>query len=349
MEDQSPGYARIVGAIRARGVGARLETPLPFFQVPRQPWWALRVARRWGSALAILGMIIGTGLLWQKVAINEVAGHNGESSVTMTKQTNQMLPMSMMIGSKTPAEVGIRVEWLSRPATGQPGQAVTLIYRMVDSENGETITDLPISHERPMHLIIVSRDLTQFRHIHPELAADGSYQVETMLPQAGTYLLFNEFTWDEQPVLDQRELIVGQPTTTEAKLAPDRSPKTANQVTASLTGPEHIRAGEATTFALTVTKDGQPVTDLAPYLGAAAHVAIVAEDGDDFAHTHGEVKTGDTADHGDHEASHDQLPTAFGPEITIEHTFSEGGRYKIWVEFNHGGTIVPVAFVVEVY
>jgi hypothetical protein len=39
-----------------------------------------------------------------------------------------------------------------------------------------------------------------------------------------------------------------------------------------------------------VTEDGEPVTDLSPYLGAAAHVAIVSEDGEEFAHGHGEAK-----------------------------------------------------------
>lgn len=348
MDAQSSPCARTGGAIHARGGVTPPETAFPSFEAPRRPRWTRNAAWRCVSALAILALMIGSGSLWPKAESGEAVAHNVEGSVIMTKQ---MLPMSMMMDFQTPAEAGIRVDWLSQPATGRPGQAVTLTYRLVDAESGETIRDLLISHERPMHLIIVSRDLTQFQHIHPELAADGSYQVETVLAEAGTYLLFNEFTWNGQTVLDRRELVVGQPTTAEAELAPDRSPETVNQVTVALTGTEHIRADEATTLTLTVTKEGQPVTDLAPYLGAAAHVAVVSEGGDDFAHTHGEVRTGDTAghgEHGDHEASHDQLPAAFGPEITIEHTFSEVGRYKVWVELNHGGQIIPVAFVVEV-
>jgi uncharacterized cupredoxin-like copper-binding protein len=257
---------------------------------------------------------------------------NGEDHEAMDGQDT-----STAMGTVDPAAAGVRIEWASEPAAPRPGQPVALTYRLADAESGETITDLPIDHERPMHLILVSRDLGQFQHIHPELGPDGAYRVETTLPTGGTYLLYDEFKRGDQTVLDRRELVVGEASATGAELAPDPAPKT-------------VRAGEPARFTFGVTQNGQPVTDLEPYLGAAAHVAVVAEDASRFAHAHGEV-VGD--EHGEGDGGHTAdgghaLPAAFGPEIGFEHTFPEPGFYKVWAQFGHQGRVITAPFVVEV-
>jgi hypothetical protein len=33
-------------------------------------------------------------------------------------------------------------------------------------------------HERDLHLIVVNRELTTFRHVHPTLDADGTWSVD---------------------------------------------------------------------------------------------------------------------------------------------------------------------------
>lgn len=252
-----------------------------------------------------------------------------------------------------PAEVGLRVEWSSAPAAPAPGQLVTLSYRVVDEESGAVVTDLPLDHERPMHLILTSRDLTQFQHIHPELGEDGAYRVETTLPAAGTYLLYDEFVHEGQTVLDRHELTVGEPSPAGAALTPDLAPKPVAGLTVALTAPAAIRAGEAAHFTFTATRAGQPVTDLAPYLGAAAHVAIVSDDATAFAHTHGAavaaaVEPAPAEDgHATEEDAHG-VPAAFGPEVQVEHTFPTPGRYKVWVQINHNDQVMTAPFTVAV-
>jgi len=143
-------------------------------------------------------------------------------------------------------------------------------------------------------------------------------------------------------VLDRRELVAGEPSRTGAALTPDLTPKTVDGITVALDGPETIRAGEPARFAFTLTRDGAPVTDLAPYLGAAAHVAIVSEDASDFAHTHGEaVGTASPGDDGH------PVPAAFGPEVRVEHAFPKPGRYKLWVQIGHDGKVLTVPFAAE--
>jgi hypothetical protein len=229
-----------------------------------------------------------------------------------------------------------------------------------EAGSGEVISELPVDHERQMHLIAVSRDLEQFQHIHPEPDASGDFAVTTEFPVEGTYALFDEFVRDGRKVLDRREIEVGAGGGASS-LSPDLEPKTVDGLTVSLEAPEGIRAGEEASFTYTLVKeDGTPADDLRPYLGAPAHVAIVSEDTQEFAHTHGEAAGSSESDasgsggHGDEggaesdeHAGHGEGQT-FGPEIGFHHTFESPGAYKIWAQFNHHGSVITVPFVVEV-
>jgi Cu+-exporting ATPase len=93
-----------------------------------------------------------------------------------------------------------------------------------------------------------------------------------------------------------------------------------------------------------LTRGGRPVTDLSPYLGAAAHVAIVSEDTRSFAHTHGEVGRQGTRGGMDMPAA----PARFGPSVPFRHVFGRAGLYKIWAQFGYHGRVLTVPFVVLV-
>jgi len=316
-------------------------------------------------AIGLLALAIGAGALWlsDRSGMGVTAEHGSMAGASDMDSNGGEEHVAMEMGAADqvvdPATAGTRIEWVSEPEAPQPEQPTTFSYHVIDAESGQTITDLPLDHERPMHLILISGDLVQFQHIHPEQAADGSYIVETKLPTAGTYLLYNEFVHDGQTVLDQRELVVGEPSSADAALTPEKAPKTVNGMTVSLSAPETIQAGETAHFTFEVTRDGAPVTDLEPYLGAAAHVAVVTGDGSGFAHTHGEAapsSTSTTEDDGHaddgaegeaHGAGH-AVPTAFGPQVAVEHTFAEPGLYKLWAQFSHDGQVITVPFVVEV-
>jgi Cu+-exporting ATPase len=317
-------------------------------------------------AIGLLALAIGAGALWLSersgMGITNAAPDHG----AMTTQ-NEAAPAASdhddgaaqaddaatNAAVVSPEAAGLSLEWSSSPGEPQVGQPVTVAYRLVDDESGEVVTDLPLDHERPMHLILTSRNFTEFQHVHPELGEDGTFRVEVTLPAAGTYLLFDEFVHDGQTVLDERELIVGEPTRDIATLTPDLTPKTIEGRTVELIAPESIAAGQPVHFQFAVSQDDQPVTDLAPYLGAAAHVAILSEDTTDFAHTHGEAIAAESHDesenddHGAGEAAHD-VPAAFGPAVEVEHTFAAPGTYKVWVQFNHDGQVLTAPFAIEV-
>ena len=251
-----------------------------------------------------------------------------------------MQGMAMEMPTVDPATAGLEVDLTSDPAHARPNQQTALHYLITGTNSSTPLTNFPIEHERPMHLVAVSEDLSQFQHLHPEVGPDGTWSATTTFPETANYVLFDEFVYNGQQVLDRREFMVGEASPTSASLSPDLSAKTEAGLTASLSAPETINAGEDTSFTLQVTRDGRPVTDLEPYLGAPAHVVIVSSDTRDFAHTHGEVNGMESMD--------SPPPSAFGPDIRVHHTFPRAGLYKIWFQFGYQGSVITVPYVVEV-
>src|SRR5205085_10787812 len=60
------------------------------------------------------------------------------------------------------AEFGIEPEKVAA------GEAANLRFD-IKNERGESIRFLQYVHEKPLHLLIVSNDLQEFYHVHPEL------------------------------------------------------------------------------------------------------------------------------------------------------------------------------------
>lgn len=234
-----------------------------------------------------------------------------------------------------------------------------ITYQLKDKAGSPvTVDGLAITHEKPMHLIVVSSDLRQFAHIHPAHQAEGRYTVNTTLPEAGNYLLFNEFfTADGTMQIERNELSTSESHSAEASatmLAPDLNTQhEVGELSVVLTpNVQKVRRRSPVTFTLTASKDGQPVTDLEPYLGAPCHVVIISADTKQFAHTHGDLPGG--AMSGDMSGSNmanmmmPTPPARFGPGIQFTHTFMQAGMYRVWVQFGYKGDVVTTAHNVQV-
>src|SRR5881409_806950 len=57
----------------------------------------------------------------------------------------------------------------------------------VKYSRGASIRFLQFVHERPLHLIVVSADLSSFDHIHPELGVGDAYRVTHAFAHGGAY------------------------------------------------------------------------------------------------------------------------------------------------------------------
>jgi hypothetical protein len=193
---------------------------------------------------------------------------------------------------------------------------------------------LAIVHEKPLHLILVSRDLSFFAHEHPERQADGTYALDFAFPKPGEYVLFGDFTPEGATgqVVRMAVTVTGEAAPAKPLTVDDRTrPKRFGELTVAL-APPSIHAGEETGLTFTLERAGKAVTDMRPYLGAMGHCVVVDEGAAKFLH------------------SHPQEVQAAGPANVVQfHTaFPDPGKYKVWGQFDVGGSVLVADFVVDV-
>jgi hypothetical protein len=199
----------------------------------------------------------------------------------------------------------------------------------VEGADGQPVTEFDELHERCMHLIVVRRDGAEFRHLHPEMDATGAWTVPVGFDRAGVYRAFADFSVD-----GEQETLVGDLFVFGGDF--EARPFPAPQVVDSTDGYEvrlataEPRAGEHAELRFAVSRGGRPVDDLAPYLGAKGHLVALREGDLAFLHVHPEE--GDDAPN----------------EIVFDATFPTAGRYRLYLQFRHGGAVRTAEFTVEV-
>jgi hypothetical protein len=210
--------------------------------------------------------------------------------------------------------------------------------------NGSVIPRLPVVHEHPLHVTVVSADLSYFDHVHPVPQADGSLQLDYHFPHPGHYLIFGEyFPVGQRDQAFRFPIIVGESELTTDLPRLELSPADAKsidghpEVTAELVcQPRTLTAGTHSMLLFRLADRGQPVIDLQPYMGAMGHCAILSEDTQTFLHCHPEQVYPTTRD------------SRGGPDIAFHTAFPHPGNYKIWAQFKRDGKVVVADFVVEV-
>ncbi|MGW0988968.1 hypothetical protein ACWD46_22575 [Streptomyces sp. NPDC002486] len=92
--------------------------------------------------------------------------------------------------------------------------------------------------------------------------------------------------------------------------------------------------GRASDLTLTVTKDGKPVRNLQPYLGAFGHLVALRSGGLASLHVHPNGEPGDGN-------------TESGPEVSCTATVPSAGAYRLFLDFRHEGKVRTAAFTVH--
>lgn len=232
------------------------------------------------------------------------------------------------------------------PRAPKPGQSVKFRLAVLHPLTGAMVTDFAEVHDKLFHLFIVSRDMSQWAHVHPELEKDGSFTITHTIPTAGHWALFSDF----MPVGGGPQMIVtpfttagfeGDLTGSLPSLTPDRSlTKTADGVTVSLDAtPAKLISGEETDIPIHFTdeKTGEPVRDLQRYLGAFGHAMMLSGDMTEHVHAHPEEMLEGTA-----------VTEGGGPDLTFHALFPKPGIYRIWLQFQRNGRLSTLPFTVRV-
>ncbi len=221
----------------------------------------------------------------------------------------------------------------------QAGVATPLTFDIL-APDGKRADDLDVVHEKLVHLLMVSDDLSWFAHEHPELQADGRYTLTFAFPRGGKYVLYHDFTpkragMQVVPV----ELDVAGDAAASVPLKPGTDHRVdVDGYTVKLTTPMPLTSLRSQNLKVSVSRAGQPVTDLEPFLGALGHIIVISGDKKQFVHSH-PLETASALANPNRRG---------GPDVVFSAQFPANGVYKAWAQFQHKGQVITAPFVFEV-
>ncbi len=211
-------------------------------------------------------------------------------------------------------------------STLAPGTAQDYRFRIM-GQAGRPHTTFSVDQTKLMHFYAIRADLTGYRHLHPSMASDGTWSTALPLKDPGPYRVFASFiakdsAGKDHPLVLSRELMVPgsyQP----VSLPPPSESAEVDGYLLTLQG--QMMHGMSMPFTVRVTRGGQPVADLEPYLDTYAHVTAFRSPNLAFTHLHPEEKA-QAGGHG-------------GPQLTFDSELPEAGDYWLFVQFQTQGQL----------
>lgn len=274
----------------------------------------LKFAAFGGGLVVLFGAALGIGAL-----VGDPSPAPGpDTSHSQTTQTEAL-------GLKD-SESGYTLGEISAPAAAnQPG---VLSFRITGPAGA--VTQYDKQHEKDLHLIVARTDASQFRHVHPALAADGTWSIDWQWNEPGTYRVFTDFA----PTGGPGGLTLSR-TFTVAGNAVER-PLPPVSRTAEVDGYKVTLAGDLSTagseLMFDVTRDGKPVTDLQPYLGAYGHLVALRASDLAYLHVHPQGEVG---------------KTPAGPRVAFHAQAPSDGEYRLYLDFSHNNAVHTAEFTMN--
>jgi hypothetical protein len=232
-----------------------------------------------------------------------------------------------MLGGLQIAEDGYTLRLIpAAPAVRRP----TRLTFQITGPDGRPLTAFTPRHGKPLHLVVVRRDLTYYRHVHPALSPSGTWSAVLTFARAGTYRVFADF----QPRGRTTPLTLGADLIVPGNQVPRALP--AERVVTGLYGYTIQRAGtlepgKRSRLTFTITRAGRPVTDLDPYLATYGHLVVLRSGDLAYLHVHPEPRgAGSSA----------------GPTVTFDAEVPSAGAYRLFLDFRHQGRVRTAEFTV---
>lgn len=237
----------------------------------------------------------------------------------------------------------------SEPTTLEAGKPAKLMFIPSIRGNEHALVPLDLIHEKKMHLILVSDDLSFFDHIHPVYTASGAYEInvigkgtafqkgrghtETRFDFGGKYWAFVDY----KPTgglnqVNPIELNVQGPASSTTTYSSAKTTAKVDGYTVAIQLPKaqkDLKTGIALDFPVRIQK-GDKAVDPASFelfLGEKAHVVMIETGSKAYVHTHPEAKDG---------------------RLHILTSFSTPGTYRAWLQFQTEGVVHTADFVLKV-
>lgn len=277
----------------------------------------LKFAAFGGGLVVLFGAALGIGAL-----VGDPAERTAEHPTAATTESGEY--------GLTDSASGYTLTDLGAPTV--PNQAGPLRFR-ITGPDGATVTRFTTEHEKKLHLIIARSDTTGYRHVHPTMDETGVWSVDWNWAAPGTYRVFADFvpeTADGKP----GDLVLSRTVTVAGDVRPQPLPPPAR--TATVNGYQVTLTGDLTTagseLRFSVSRNGAPVTDLSPYLGAYAHLVALRTGDLAYLHVHPQGEVGVTPP---------------GPEVSFHAQAPSAGSYRLYLDFSHGGAVHTAEFTIE--
>jgi hypothetical protein len=274
---------------------------------------------RLGAFAVVLGVALGAGALVGATFGPDAAGE--PDAMTPTSAGTATLPGGLAITADGyTLQLHTPVVAADRPAT---------IELTIAGPDGRPVTTYDIDHDKELHLIVVSRDLARYAHVHPVRDPDGRWSVEVPAMPPGSYRVFADFTpaGGDGVTLGADLTIPGEHR--PVALADPSHEASVDGYAVSFDG--QLVAGTESEIAVTVTGHGEPVTDLEPYLGALGHLVAIRAGDLAYLHVH----------------PLDGAAGAAGPSVRFVVEVPSAGAYRLFFDFSHDGTVRTAAVTAD--
>lgn len=265
----------------------------------------------------------------------------------LTDETSPIVHTSLMKDAKFAAELRVK-----SGGAMNVGKSLNFVFTVKDLQ-GNPVKNLQVVHEKLMHVMIISDDLSIFDHVHPVLQPDGSFLLDYKFTSGGKYKIYVDYTpQNSGQVVDLFDVdVVGKPYVRQNLVTDTNFTKTIDNLTFTFKPDKPLQTGSGILLGVYVKDStGKPVTNLQKYLGALAHFVIISEDRSKFLHAHpldtDHTEDGEDDDH-KVESSNKKSETE-KPTVQAHTEFPIPGLYKMWAQFQYNGKVIVVPFVFRV-
>ncbi|MEV1073634.1 copper resistance protein CopC [Micromonospora parva] len=204
-------------------------------------------------------------------------------------------------------------------------------FRIVGTDR-QPATRFAVVHDKPLHLIVVGRDLSGYQHLHPTMAPDGTWSVPLTLARPGGYRVYADFSVTTANG-SQQPLVLGVDHTvpgahTPAALPPAQAQTAAGPYAVSMTGTPTVGVTAPIHFQINRADTATPA-QLQRYLGAYGHLVVVREGDLGYVHVHPEQELVDGT-------------------VKFWLTTPSSGRYRAFFDFQVDGKVHTAEYTIDV-
>jgi hypothetical protein len=279
----------------------------------------------------------------EQADVVHVGSDPSQSTSGMDMGNMSGLPTGPAVADAAPASTGLAASdngYIYLPATASvPAQTPAPFNFHITGPDDHAVKRYQPYQSKLVMFYLVRADLSGFQLLDPVMREDGTWTVGLPPLTPGAYRTYVTFAAPDSSAGTPLAYTLSAPLTVPGQQAADAKaqlPAPANSVsvdgyTLKLTGT--LKAGTTIPLALDVTKDGKPVQYFQRYLDGYAHLTAFRLGDGAFAHV---LSTGRAAGAGGAGA------------LTAKALFPESGTWRLFVQFETGGSLHQAAFTVHV-